>query len=198
MVTPPKDWEPDFVYQGMRGMIFSSPTGDAPSVRQCVAGVSLPGVVVQDNWFQVRLPDDEVGYLRTQGDLHLPKDLADRILFTGERFLGTSYIWGGKTALGCDCSGFVQTVFWLNGVNLPRDSWQQAEKGKEISAEQAEAGDLFFFAEKDRVSHVGIAYNSHRFIHSSGFVRINSLDRNADDYSPKHASTFMTARRLLH
>ena len=43
-------------------------------------------------------------------------------------FAGTPYQWGGVTPWGADCSGLVQTVFWLHGVTLPRDAWQQAER----------------------------------------------------------------------
>ena len=45
-------------------------------------------------------------------------------------FEGTSYLWGGVTPWGADCSGLVQSVYSLHGMQLPRDAWQQAELGE--------------------------------------------------------------------
>src|SRR5439155_1420023 len=64
-------------------------------------------------------------------------------LKTAESFIGVPYLWGGTTALGLDCSGFVQQVYRLNGVALPRDADQQAVLGRKV--EVARAGDLMFF-----------------------------------------------------
>jgi len=198
VVETPDHWEPDFTFEGMRGVVYSSPNEDTPSIRQCVTGVKLPGVSLQDHWYQVRLPDQEVGYIRAPRSLTMPQELSDRILYTGERFLGTSYVWGGKTALGCDCSGLVQTVFWLNGITLPRDSHQQAERGIGISREDTGPGDLFFFGDQDAITHVGIAYDNNRFLHCAGYVRINSLDSEAEDYLPQYANAFQMAKRIIN
>jgi len=106
-------------------------------------------------------------------------------------YLNTPYLWGGKTPFGIDCSGFVQMVYKLNGVQLPRDAYQQAEQGETLSfVEEAEAGDLAFFDNAEgRIVHVGIVMDNNRIIHASGKVRIDGFDHhgifNADkkDYS---------------
>lgn len=132
----------------------------------------------------VQLPDGRRGFILDDTEDAQFQSFRQRILFTAERYLGASYIWGGKTALGFDCSGFVQTVYRLNGIQLPRDTTQQIEVGELIhSRTELQAGDLVFFKENGRVNHVGIAYDTDSFIHCSGFVRRNSFAESDPDYS---------------
>lgn len=92
--------------------------------------------------------------------------------------LNSPYQWGGRTPFGIDCSGFVQLVYKLNGIQLPRDASQQAKMGQALSfIEEAEEGDLAFFDnEEGTITHVGILLNGNRIIHASGKVRIDKLD----------------------
>ena len=85
-------------------------------------------------------------------------------LKTAQAFIGVPYLWGGTTALGLDCSGFVQQVYRLNGLALPRDADQQAVLGRRV--EKARAGDLMFFG-AERVTHVALATSATEFIHAS-------------------------------
>jgi hypothetical protein len=88
------------------------------------------------------------------------------------------YLWGAKTIMGIDCSGFAQTVFKLVGIKLLRDAWQQQGQGKEVKKlSSAREGDLAFFSnEQDRIVHVGIVMNNSQIIHASGRVRIDPID----------------------
>ena len=94
------------------------------------------------------------------------------------KFLNTSYLWGGKSVFGIDCSGFTQMTYKFLNVPLPRDAWQQAEKGTVINfLQEAHCGDLAFFdSEAGNIIHVGILLNEHEIIHSSGKVRIDKID----------------------
>ncbi len=93
-------------------------------------------------------------------------------------WLNCPYMWGGRTPLGVDCSGFVQVNYKMMGIDLPRDAWQQVQEGRRIKKlKEAEAGDLAFFDDKDEIVHVGILLNPEQIIHSSGKVRIDPIDK---------------------
>lgn len=112
---------------------------------------------------------------------------------TAHRFLNTPYIWGGRSIFGLDCSGFVQLVYKIHGIKIPRDAGRQAEKGEVIGfIKDARPGDLAFFDdERGRIVHVGMIFPGNLIIHSSGYVRIDKLDhqgifrRDMNDYSHK-------------
>lgn len=102
----------------------------------------------------------------------------DRVISTASFFQNAPYLWGGKTLFGIDCSGFSQVVFKLNGIQLKRDAWQQAEQGNTVDfLPEAKAGDLAFFDnDAGRIIHVGIMLNSHEIMHASGKVRVDPID----------------------
>lgn len=94
-------------------------------------------------------------------------------------YLNAPYLWGGRSPLGIDCSGFTQMVYRLQGVNLPRDAYQQAEAGTTLSfVEESEPGDLAFFDNNEgKITHVGIILEDNHIIHASGKVRIDRIDQ---------------------
>ena len=94
------------------------------------------------------------------------------------KFLNTSYLWGGRSVFGIDCSGYSQMVYKFLNVPLPRDARYQAEKGDTVkSLKEAVCGDLAFFDNEDgKITHVGIILNNREIIHSSGKVRLDKID----------------------
>ncbi len=102
---------------------------------------------------------------------------------TAMQFIGSPYLWGGRTFMGIDCSGFTQLVFRACGKALPRDAYQQAALGDTIAfVDEARLGDLAFFDNAEgRITHVGIVMNRSevgqlKIIHASGEVRVDTLD----------------------
>lgn len=120
-------------------------------------------------------------------------------------FLKSPYLWGGRSCLGIDCSGFTQIAFRLAGKKLLRDAYQQAEQGELVSfLDEAQSGDLAFFDNADgRVTHVGIIISGDNgsfksIIHASGEVRIDDLD-NEGIYNKsleKYTHRLRTIRRV--
>ena len=93
-------------------------------------------------------------------------------------YLNTPYLWGGRTTLGIDCSGYTQIVYRFFQINLPRDSYLQAKVGKRIqNTNEIKLGDLAFFKKNNKVHHVGIILSKNKIIHASGKVRIDTLDK---------------------
>ncbi|MDO5442882.1 MAG: SH3 domain-containing C40 family peptidase [Bacteroidia bacterium] len=113
---------------------------------------------------------------------------ADAIINTAFDFLGVPYMWGGTSIKHVDCSGLVRSVFFMNGILLPRNASQQAKAGVPVALDALEPGDLLFFGtpsdgvSPDRISHVGIYMGEGVYIHSSQVVRISSLDSGSEDY----------------
>lgn len=120
-----------------------------------------------------------------------------------ELFVGTSYQWGGVTPWGADCSGLVQSVFALHGVQLPRDAWQQARAGRDAGREllDVRAGELLFFSDRPdgHITHVALALGTCRVVHLAlgrGGYAVERLDSD-DGYVRKLRSRFLFARAVL-
>ena len=141
---------------------------------------------------QVSLPDGPPAYVNepavkassewAQQNFDMPT-----IERSARRMMGTPYLWGGMSAKMADCSGFVRTAYFSNGIILQRDASQQALTGKKIEPKkwrtEAEPGDLIFIGTKSgKVTHVAMYIGNGKYIHSSGRVKINSMDKSASDF----------------
>ena len=94
-------------------------------------------------------------------------------------YLNAPYLWGGRSPLGIDCSGLTQMIYRLQGIDLPRDAYQQAKVGTTLSfVDESEPGDLAFFDNQEgEVTHVGMILEDNYIIHASGKVRIDRIDQ---------------------
>lgn len=124
---------------------------------------------------------------------------ARRVVPTAEQYIGVPYRYGGTSPQsGFDCSGFVQYVYGLQGIDLPRTSRQMAGSGiaVEPSTRSLQVGDLMLFEQGGRISHVAIYAGNHRFIHSSSSgngVRYDDLDTHRGRWFAEH---MVAARRV--
>ena len=122
---------------------------------------------------------------RSTGEADLQQsDLQRSDLITiAQSLLNAPYLWGGKNAMGMDCSGFTQVVYATQGINLLRNAREQMTQGNLVpSLAEAQPGDLAFFDHADRdpkatnISHVGLLLSPTEIIHCSGCVHIDTID----------------------
>lgn len=110
---------------------------------------------------------------------YLPESNKEGIVPTAMSLLNTPYLCGGKNIFGMDCSGFVQTVFSVNGYILPRFARQQSNEGIIIeNISDAEAGDLLFFEKDSKIFRAGIYMGGYKAIHVANNARIDNIDQN--------------------
>ncbi len=195
----------------MLARLREKPTSRSRPLREAPLGSRLPRVGRSGKWFRLLLPDGMKGYLnardllldrKTMRPRHRPRDIPS-LLKTAQRFLGVPYQWGGATAKGLDCSGFVQTLFRLHGIVLPRDSVDQFRFVKRQSyvyrdGRDLQYGHLAFFGESDaKVSHVALGLADGRYIHARGRVRLNSMRSEDPDFDRDLFSQFRGAGPVL-
>ena len=114
-----------------------------------------------------------------EGKTQAGKKGKEWLIKTAYMYLNAPYLWGGRSPMGIDCSGFTQMVYKINGTPLKRDASQQAQEGETLSfIEESEAGDLAFFDDKEgKITHVGLLLENHHIIHAHGAVRIDQIDQ---------------------
>lgn len=122
------------------------------------------------------------------------------MIANAKQLLEVPYLWGGRTVMGIDCSGFVQVCARTAGLLLPRDASQQAQCGEMVYfLQEAQPGDLAFFGnEEGRITHVGIVIGNEQIIHASGKVRIDYLDQTGifNKEAGTHTHLLQTIKRL--
>jgi len=209
--------------------VRESPDARAPHLTIAPMGAWLEGHAWHGDWLNVRLPDgregwvpvqevtsqwvtlSRVGVLRVEGVVVSNGRAAEpytvpragwqnALMYTAKRLLGVPYLWGGSSPFGLDCSGFVQLVYRMCGLLIPRDADLQAEFARtaEVSPAEAQPGDLIFFAggedpHQRTITHVGMVIDNEHFIHSSGGVGVN-ITRLDDAY---YRSILWGVRRIV-
>jgi len=114
-----------------------------------------------------------------------------------ENYIGTPYVWGGVSARGFDCSGFVIRVMRDLGYHaLPHSAAEQFHYGIPVDEKDLKPGDLVFFANtyKPGVSHVGIYLGNRKFINAAN-TAVGTIVSSLDE--PKWRAKYAGARRLL-
>lgn len=201
------------MYRNDFGFCYEEADTESPVVSDLVAGNVLRVTGRQTPFVKVKLPDGREGYV-PDDELRLLKDIAQaslpdwpQIKKTAYQFMGRPYLWGGTSGRGVDCSGFTKMVYYLNGMQLPRDASQQVHSGIDVPLDddlsQLQPGDFLFFGERrengkgDRITHVGIYLGDGKMIHSSERVQVQSLRPGDPDYVAHRRNTLLSARRLI-
>lgn len=201
------------IYTTEFGWAYEKADKNSQHISDLVAGNLLKLIKEESDFYFVEFPDKRTAYvLKSESELFNKwysslNPTGESILSTAYRFMGVPYLWGGTSSKGMDCSGFTKTVYFLNGIILPRDASQQVHTGELIDTnngwENLQAGDLLFFGskangdKKERITHVAIYIGDGDFIHASGRVRINSFNKEKPYYTGYRESGFIRAKRIL-
>jgi cell wall-associated NlpC family hydrolase len=127
----------------------------------------------------------------------------ERVIETAQKYLGTKYVWGGRTSAGIDCSGVVHESFRAAGVSLPRDADQQYLAGTLIATRwhrsSLRRGDiLFFLGRRGVVAHTAIYLGDGKYIEAAEpVVRISTFDEVLPGKDRPRGGSFCFAKRVL-
>lgn len=178
-----------------------------------VLGNRLKVIEERSNHFVVQFPDGRSGRLGKENASNYDQWLqgvqttGSQIESYAKSLMGVPYLWGGTSAKGMDCSGFTKTVYFMNGLVIPRDASQQIEAGEiideHLSFEGLQKGDLLFFGKpatdstRRKTTHVGIWLGNDEFIHASKRVRISSINPESEYYDDFNKNRYLGSRRYI-
>ncbi|OKL40400.1 C40 family peptidase [Pontibacter flavimaris] len=204
---------PKLLYTKPYGFAYASASTDAGTVSDLVYGDVLALQQKQGDFYAVTFPDGRKGFVPAAESVKYEEWLASRkpsgenLVSSSKQLMGLPYLWGGTSFKGVDCSGFTKTVYFMNGLVLPRDASQQVHVGELVDTsngwDQLQPGDLLFFGvpardgKSERVVHVGMWIGGDQeFIHSAGRVRISSMNPKAANFDEPELKRFLRAKRI--
>lgn len=187
--------------------VRQSPSTDSEVIGRLNNGAEMDVIGQSDDWIQIEfdgtsgyvsgdyiqittgLPTaqtlDEIRYGMGVSDVRV--DLVNYAL----QFVGNPYVWGGTSLTkGCDCSGFVLSIYKKYGFSLPHSSAAQAKYGTKVSVSEAQPGDLVFYGNGKRINHVGIYIGN-------GQIVAAASKRSGIKISSLYHRTPVTIRRLF-
>lgn len=203
---------PKMIFTNTFGASYREPLDGSQVVSDLVAGNVLELIKEQNNFYEVKYPSGDTAYVKKnemKTYSNWVKNLnptEENLVSTSKSLMGLPYLWGGTSSKGVDCSGFTKTVYFLNGIVLPRDASQQVHTGNLIDTtrnfEKLIPGDLLFFGRKatdstaERVIHVGMWIGNNQFIHSLGNVHISTVDTTSADFDEYNYNRYLRTKRI--
>ena len=195
------------------GFSYTEPNTESQEVSDLVAGNILELLGAENGFYKVKYPHGKIAFILQDKALLYENWLAsleqtgESLVETSKNLMGLPYLWGGTSAKGVDCSGYTKTIFFLNGIILPRDASQQIHTGIEVDStrdfENLKPGDLLFFGRKatadspERVIHVGMWIGDNKFIHSMGDVHISTMDKSDPEFDEYNYNRYLRTKRIL-
>jgi hypothetical protein len=194
------------------GFAHSLPDESSTIITDLTAGCIAADLGRQGDFVKIGLADGRTGYVRQAALMPFPdwlnsrEPVAANLLATAEKMMGRPYLWGGTSGKGMDCSGFTKMVFFLNGLQLPRDASQQVAVGDPIDSDSTlkhlQPGDLLFFgsrataSKREKITHVAIYMGEGQIIHASDRVKVESLIPGEPGFVEYRLKSFLRARRM--
>jgi cell wall-associated NlpC family hydrolase len=184
--------KPTHKVSAIRTFAFPGPSIKLPPAETLVLG-ALVAVIREDGPFAVTR---EGWYLPRQHLGHIDRFVEDFVA-VAERFVGTPYLWGGKSSFGIDCSGLVQVALNAAGTGCPRDSdMQQDGLGRPLGLKefnQFRRGDLMFWK-----GHVAIVRDAGTIVHANAHHMATAIENTGDAIARiKAAGSEITAVKRL-
>jgi len=123
---------------------------------------------------------------------------SSKVIDVATHLVGIPYKWGGKSSLGFDCSGLVQSVLKICGLEIPRDARDQIIffRNDQIELINAKPGDLHFFGFPNKVTHVGFSTKGAGLLHAQGTVKLDSIDSSKKDYNRKLLDIYLSSHSI--
>jgi len=201
-----KEWKQSkrFVYNKTVGYALSAPKKNASNVSDLVLDNLFESISETKGFLQVRFPDGRTAFVKKNDCLSFqewtnrPIDVQS-VLSVAKQLNGIPYLWGGTSCKATDCSGLTKTSYYSQGIILARDASQQVRYGQHpdfTDFRNLKPGDLLFFGSK-RVTHVALYMGNGLYIHSSGFVHVNSLDPADQLYNDRLHQILVGSSRVL-
>ncbi|MEJ7833745.1 MAG: C40 family peptidase [Nocardioides sp.] len=190
--------------------VRAAPDDEAELVTQLLAGEAVELAPRESGgapaWSRVRAPwqpssKDPGGYpgwVRTSDLVDepatLPTAVEEDVMTLARAFLDTTYVWGGMTDEGIDCSGLVHVAARSAGLRVPRDAYDQAATLLPVAVDDVRPGDLWFFARPGRrIHHVGFVARPGWILHASDATAGRVLE---EELAPERVATLVAAGRI--
>jgi len=203
---------PKLIYTKAFGFSYKEASLDSQEVSDLVAGSILELLGEQNQFYEVGYPNGDKAFVEKSTAqpyrewIAALKPSEENLIKTSKSLMGLPYLWGGTSPKGVDCSGYTKTIYFLNGMIIPRDASQQVHTGKLVDStrnfENLIPGDLLFFGRAatdstaERVVHVGMWIGNNQFIHSSGNVHISTFDTTATDFDEANYNRYLRTKRI--
>ena len=212
-----KQWDASkkVLFTALFGFVYAQKDIEKSIISDISLGGMLQYIAEDAQFYQVKYPDNRMGFIKKNDAVNYDSWLKN-LISTNEsiekiakKMAGFPYLWGGTSAKGMDCSGFIKMVYLMNGFIIPRDASQQINVGKTVDENlnflDLQKGDLLFFGKKatenskQKVTHVGIwlGNDKQEFIHASGNVHISSMDKTQPHFDEMNKNRYLGSKRYL-